>query len=154
MHGVYKYEYDGKVIYIGKTDNSFENRIYIHSREDKFAPYIDKAKIFIYETRDKNETDFLETVLISQYKPILNAVKHKVTDVDVRANVQWVPWSGGWKQKRSPDEHRSIKGYSLTLREDNFAKFKGLAKSRGVSTSKMLDQVITEFLEKLETEDL
>lgn len=146
MHGVYKYEYAGKVVYIGKTDNSFENRIYNHSREGKFAPYIEEATISVYETRDKGEADFLETVLISQHKPILNEAKHKVTDVDVRANIRWSPWNGGWKQKRRPDEHRPIKGYSFTLTVDTVNKLKALAKSRGVSTSKMVDAILDEAL--------
>jgi hypothetical protein len=150
MHGVYKYEYEGKVIYIGKTDNSFENRIYNHSREDKFAPYIDKATISVYETRDKVETDFLETVLINQYRPALNAAKHKVTSVDVCANVQWVPWSGGWKQKRRPDENRTIKGYSFTLREDNMKKMREVANDRGVSVSKLIDHLLEEALKDVE----
>ena len=146
MHGIYKYECDGQVIYIGKTDNSFENRIYNHSREEKFAPYIDKATISIYETRDENEADFLETALINQYRPILNAAKRLVTSVDVSVNVQWVPWNGGWKQKRRPDEHRAIKNYSFTLNADNVGKLKDLAKSRGVSTSKLVDQILSESL--------
>jgi hypothetical protein len=146
MHGVYKYEYDGRVVYVGKTSNSFESRIYIHSRDEKFKPYLDEASIFIYETRDEREADFLETVLISQHKPILNEAKHQTTSVNVCADIQWIPWSGGWKQKRSPDEHRSIKGYSFTLKVETVNKLKALAKSRGVSTSKMMDIILSEVL--------
>lgn len=146
MHGIYKYEYDGKVIYVGKTDNSFENRIYVHSKEERFAPYLDKAKIFIYETRDAVEADFLETVLICQCKPVLNMAKRMITSVGVCANVQWVPWNGGWKQKRRADEHRPIKSYSFTLNVDTVDMLRTLAKSRGVSASKLVDQILTENL--------
>lgn len=39
-----------------------------------------------------------------------------------------------------------IKGYSVTLREDNMNKLKGVAKTRGVSASKIIDHLIAEFL--------
>ena len=39
-----------------------------------------------------------------------------------------------------------IKGFSFTLREDNVKKLKKLAKSRGVSASKMLDHILSEVI--------
>lgn len=40
----------------------------------------------------------------------------------------------------------AIKGYSFTLREDNVKKLKALAKSQGVSASKMLDHILSEVI--------
>lgn len=39
-----------------------------------------------------------------------------------------------------------IKGFSFTLREDNVKKLRALAKSRGVSASKMLDHILSEVI--------
>lgn len=39
-----------------------------------------------------------------------------------------------------------IKGFSFTLREDNVKKLRVLAKSRGVSASKMLDHILSEVI--------
>ena len=150
MHGIYKYEHDEKVIYIGKTDNSFESRIYAHSRDKKFAPYLEKASISVHETRDAAEADFLETVLIAQHRPILNAAKKLVTNASVYANIEWIPWNGGWKQKRTPDEHRTIKGFSFTLNVENAKKLKDLANSKNVSSSKMLDKLMEDFFAGME----
>lgn len=41
-----------------------------------------------------------------------------------------------------------IKGYSVTLREDNMNKLKQLAKIRGVSASKIIDHLIGEFVKE------
>lgn len=40
----------------------------------------------------------------------------------------------------------AIKGFSFTLREDNVKKLRALAKSRGVSASKMLDHILSEVI--------
>lgn len=39
-----------------------------------------------------------------------------------------------------------IKGFSFTLREDNVKKLRVLAKSQGVSASKMLDHILSEVI--------
>lgn len=39
-----------------------------------------------------------------------------------------------------------IKGFSFTLREDNVQKLRTLARSRGVSASKMLDHILSEVI--------
>ena len=41
-----------------------------------------------------------------------------------------------------------IKGYSVTLHEDNMKKLKEIARSRGVSASKIIDHLIAEFLKE------
>lgn len=125
MHGVYKYEYDGKVIYIGKTNADFSARIACHKKEESFLPYLPEAKIFIYETKSACETDFLETLLINQYKPELNTSKKDLTDVDVCAELDWEPWDNykttkyvpqkGWKRTYGlvqPSLHKKISEYA------------------------------------------
>lgn len=39
-----------------------------------------------------------------------------------------------------------IKGFSLTLQEENVKKLREIAKSRGISVSKIVDYLIEEFL--------
>lgn len=48
---IYKYVYDGEVIYVGKTDSDLNARIRSHAAEFKFQKYIDKANIFYYECK-------------------------------------------------------------------------------------------------------
>lgn len=72
MKGLYKYEYNGEIIYIGKSDSSIEKRILDHEREIKFQPYLSKATIYYSLCKNAAETTILETYLIDKYKPILN----------------------------------------------------------------------------------
>lgn len=41
---VYRYISDGEIIYIGKTNSSLSDRVYCHSRERKFSPYLKKNR--------------------------------------------------------------------------------------------------------------
>ena len=41
-----------------------------------------------------------------------------------------------------------IKGFSVTLQENNMKKLKMVAKDRGVSASKIIDHLISEFLKE------
>ena len=72
MRGLYKYEYNGEIIYIGKSDSSIEKRISAHEHENKFQPYLSKAKIYYSICKNAAETTILETYLINKHKPILN----------------------------------------------------------------------------------
>ena len=80
QHGLYKYVTTdtNEIIYIGKTNTSFESRISAHDRcmgdNAKFRNYIGKTKVFIAELPNKADTDILEKILINQYKPILNSM--------------------------------------------------------------------------------
>ena len=73
--GIYKYVYDGKIIYIGKANSKrgIPGRIYDHAREDKFNPYLDKCKIYYIPLPTSAEVDGCEPLLINKYKPILNS---------------------------------------------------------------------------------
>lgn len=90
---VYKYVYDDQIIYIGKTNVSLNQRIYGHSKEDKFQDYLDKAKVYYAELKNNTETSFVELYLINKYKPILNVA----SVLDGNSNIfmeepEWQSW--------------------------------------------------------------
>ena len=143
MHGVYKYEADGEVIYIGKTDSDFASRIVCHRREAAFAPYREKAKVFVRETKDASEADFLETLLINQFKPILNKKKKDVTDVQVSANLEWVSWDDYCVRLRVKSEKIKKSSTTLYLSDDVWAELeKRSKKARFRSRSEYLDELL------------
>lgn len=147
MHGVYKYECDGEIIYIGKTSGYLGNRINAHATEDKFAPYIKKAVVFFHETKSGAEADFLETALINQYQPVLNVAKKCVTVIGVQVKVDWVPWTSSAKPKGKQDvsDIDKIKGYSFTLHESTVNKLREAARIKDVTASKLLDNILSEI---------
>ena len=146
MHGVYKYEYMGEIIYVGKTDRSFSDRIYCHSTDALFEPYLEKAEIYVCELNSETESDFLETVLINQYKPIINKAKKNVTNFSVSAILEWTPWleynNSVGKNKKKPDG----KSYSFYLSKEAKTKLEKLAKQKNCSESKALDALLCSIL--------
>lgn len=79
-HYLYKYVYNNQIIYIGKTNNSLQQRIYAHANESKFQPYVKESKIYIMELANSTEVNALEMLLINKYQPLLNyADKHDKT---------------------------------------------------------------------------
>lgn len=104
-HGVYKYVYNGEVIYVGKTDaeNGFSNRIQGHKKENEL---FNKSDIYIYKCKDKTETDSLETILINAYKPMFN--KMKLYDYKIEPpELNWIPW----------ENYRSNKKKTVSLKQ-------------------------------------
>ena len=79
-HGVYKFvEKDSKqIVYIGKTNNSFKQRIDAHIKgkgiDEKFKPYVNKCDVYIARLINGTETDIMEKILINKYKPVLNII--------------------------------------------------------------------------------
>ena len=90
MFGIYKYVYDGEIIYIGKSDNSILNRVKSHKNEAKFSPYLDKAVVYYIECKNPAHTQILETYLIKKYKPRLNASFKYEDDLDI--DIQEPEW--------------------------------------------------------------
>lgn len=146
LHGVYKYECDGEIIYIGKTDGFLGNRINAHAIDKKFAPYIKKSVVFFHETKTSAEADFLETALINQHRPVLNVAKKNDMAADVQVKVDWVPWVSCAKPrgKQEVDESDKIKGYSFTLHESTVNKLREAARLRDITASKLLDTILSE----------
>ena len=142
MRGVYKYECAGEVIYVGKTDSSFSDRIKKHSFEKKFAPYLDASKIYVCEIADERECDFIETLLINQYRPMLNNSKKSFTSVCVSANVEWVEW----EVYSQTEEKVEYKAYSLYLSEEMMTKVDALAKEKRLSKSRIVEDILREKL--------
>lgn len=78
-YGLYKYIYNGEIIYIGKSDHAdtgtgIPQRIYDHSHEAKFIPYLKSVNI-MYLPMENDGTDEIkraERGLIAQFCPILN----------------------------------------------------------------------------------
>lgn len=73
-HYVYKYVYDGEVVYIGKNDTDLISRINQHKLEEKFKQYM-SSYIYYIELENKYDTDIMETLLINKYLPKLNIAK-------------------------------------------------------------------------------
>lgn len=90
---VYKYLYDGDVIYVGKTDD-LHRRVMEHASgqglEEKFLPYLDKCDIYFHECGNEVEMSALERLLINQYKPRLNVVDVQDGVNTVRIEVEWL----------------------------------------------------------------
>lgn len=90
MFGIYKYVYDGEIIYIGKSDNSILNRVKSHKNEEKFKPYLDKAVVYYTECKNSAQTLIFETYLINKYKPRLNTSFKYEDDLDF--DIQELEW--------------------------------------------------------------
>ena len=70
--GLYKYVYNGEIIYIGMSTRSILQRILDHEKEEKFKPFIKEVEIFVCYLEQDYEITFCERSLISKYKPLLN----------------------------------------------------------------------------------
>lgn len=74
MYYIYKYVYRNEIIYIGKTKRDLSERIYEHSVELKFLPYLNEAQIFYFTLPTQVEMDIYEKYFINVYMPKLNVV--------------------------------------------------------------------------------
>lgn len=90
MGWIYKYVYQGNIVYIGKSDSSLEARIKAHEKEDKFQPYLD-SEIWYFETINPNETSVFEKCLIDKYKPIINVVDKY--EENIRVQIEEPVWN-------------------------------------------------------------
>lgn len=75
MNYVYKYVFDGKIIYIGKCDREIYKRIEEHKNEKKFKPFIGNVQIYYASVANSTMSDAVESELIRRYKPELNVAK-------------------------------------------------------------------------------
>lgn len=79
MGYVYKYVYDGEIIYIGKAKD-LENRIAQHGRSGDNIPEcgwdeINNSEIYFIRTINSTMTDVIESELIRRHKPKYNKAK-------------------------------------------------------------------------------
>lgn len=150
MHGVYKYEVNGEVIYVGKTDRDFAARIAVHSRDAAFAPYLPNAKIYVRETMDAPEADFLETLLINQYRPVLNKAKKMVTDAEVSVNLDWSLWEKEIKRRpRIPGVPKKTRRIQILTYSDLAKWVDSRAKKEKLSRAELFEKVMTEYLDRV-----
>ena len=70
-HYVYKYVKNNEIVYVGKNDTDLHSRIYQHTLENKFKPFLN-CDIYYMELSNSTETRIMESLLINKYKPILN----------------------------------------------------------------------------------
>lgn len=106
--GLYKYVYNDEIIYIGMSTNSIQDRIYNHSMEEKFQPYLKQSKIYVLPMENKVEIRSCESLLINKYKPMLNVVDTQ----SVGCSIDIEPSLGEWKPfvKKEPKQRKSTKG--------------------------------------------
>lgn len=95
---IYKYVYRNQIIYIGKTHRPLSERIYEHSKEEKFMRYPD-AYVLWFEVDSLIEMDVAEKILIATYKPELNVVDNddsvlKLSEFTEPAYQPYAAWSG------------------------------------------------------------
>lgn len=115
-HGVYKFvEKDTKnIVYIGKTNSSFKQRIDAHIRatggDEKFKEYVHKCDVYIAELPNSTETDLLERALINKYKPILNGTdNHKgMSDLIKISEPKWEKYITKIKPIKKKKEKREL----------------------------------------------
>ena len=90
--GLYKYVYDGKIIYIGMSLDSIGKRIRAHSMEKKFRPYLRESKIYWIKMNNDIEIKNAESLLINKYKPVLNGtdIQHEGYSIDIETLLD--PW--------------------------------------------------------------
>ena len=107
-HYLYKYVSDGKIIYIGITNNIVK-RVQQHASDKgldkKFTPYIKKSTIFVHECSTKGELKALERLLIDMIKPILN-VKGKT---DIAPTISFSEKDISWKLYNKSDYISQVK---------------------------------------------
>lgn len=109
MQGIYKYVIEGRIIYIGKSDSSVEQRIKAHSMENRFKPYKD-AEIYVFQTANHTETTVWEKLLINKYSPKLNIIdKHDETlGIDFK-EPEWTNYKEFKKKKLREKKTNQIK---------------------------------------------
>lgn len=104
---IYKYVYNGEVIYIGKTNSSLKNRINSHSKEAKFKKY-NTAQVYCFQCKNRIETDIYEKYLINKYKPILNVADKLPQKLDIIiSEKEWVKYEEYTPIKKSVEKKQS-----------------------------------------------
>ena len=150
MHGVYKYEYDGEVIYVGKTSRSFEYRFYQHACEEKFKPYLDKIVKYICVAEDEHEADFWETALISEYKPILNAAKKGITATGIHIDINWQLYRPNVRNKINTRQYggRKTRKVNILTYPEIVDRIDAYTEKMNISRAELFEVAIEEYLSK------
>lgn len=102
---IYRYVYNDQTIYVGKTKRKLSIRIYEHSKEDKFLPYLDECKIEYFDAGNRQSMDIYEKYLINEMSPILNvADKENAYFNFALPYIEWIPYEMYRYYKNEPDK--------------------------------------------------
>lgn len=105
IYTIYRYVYNDETIYIGKTKRNLKLRIYEHSKEDKFLPYIKECQIEYFDAGNRQSMDIYEKYLINEINPILNvADKDGVQFTFSLPYMEWIPYTMYRYDEESPDK--------------------------------------------------
>lgn len=79
-HYVYKYVFNGEIIYIGKCDSDLDQRLGQHGKsgdniDKKYWDDINASDIYYYTLANATMSDVVESELINRHKPKCNAAK-------------------------------------------------------------------------------
>lgn len=111
MYCIYRYidKDTKKILYVGKTDSSLENRINQHQTETKFKD-ID-AEIEYVELKNNMETRFYEFYFINKWKPVLNIADKYEYDLDceISSEFEWKKYVSERNNKSSLSKEEKIK---------------------------------------------
>lgn len=105
-HYVYKYVYNGDIIYVGKTDVNLAYRLSQHGKKGDNIPEtawneINASAIYYCKLLSSKQCDIYESELIRRYKPKYNKAKTQEWDgVDIPEPI-WTEYLSGndWESK-------------------------------------------------------
>lgn len=90
---IYRYVFNDKTIYVGKTRRDLKIRIMEHSKENKFKPYIGKCKIEYFDAGNRQNMDIYEKYLINKISPLLNVADKEGVKFDFSLPyIEWIPY--------------------------------------------------------------
>ena len=140
MHAVYKYVYNGEIIYIGKTDSSLSARVYCHSHDSRFKPYKD-SEIYYFETDNKYSTMIWEKMMIHKYRPKLNvADNYYEYEVD-EEEPTWLIFDENVEIK-----HDRVMNVWMELSEKEYVKLQNYAESEHITSTQLIRKWIRLFI--------
>lgn len=109
-YGVYKFveKKSGRIIYIGKSNVSLDNRIFAHLAgkgiDEKFKKYKNKCEIYTAILPNSVEADIVEKCLINKYKPELNVVD-KQEGLSEYIKIKELKWEA-WDIKKKKEQRK------------------------------------------------
>ena len=117
IKAIYKYVYDGEIVYIGQARSSLENRIRYHRSEERFVPYAD-AEIYYFEVMNTTELDIFEKTLINQYHPTLNVSNNAPESIGLELveEPEWIKYEYTDTRAYSPGRPKGKECVTRSLR--------------------------------------
>ena len=109
-HFVYKYVYNGDIIYVGKTDANLANRLAQHGKKGDNIPEtawdeINASEIYFCKLQSAKQCDIYESELIRRHKPKYNKAKTNEWD---GVNIPEPFWKSYNKQANIENEYNKL----------------------------------------------